>query len=125
VAGQRADVAALEEVVELERRLLDPEVRARPGAVERLLHPDFREVGASGRTWDRAEIVAALRDDPGTGAAMEEVRPTRLAEDVVLLTYTAVPPAGPRSLRSSVWVASEDGWRVRFHQGTRSSLSGS
>jgi ribonuclease HI len=109
---------ALDDVVALEQRLLDPDVRARPDEVERLLHPGFREVGASGRTWTRAEIVGALRDDPGNGAAMEDVRPTRVAEDVVLLTYTAVPPAGRRSLRSSVWVASGAGWRVIFHQGT-------
>jgi ribonuclease HI len=118
VPGRRDDVAALAQVVALERRLLDPEVRARPEEVERLLHPDFREVGASGRTWTRAAIVAALRDDPGAGAAMDDVRATRLAEDVVLLTYTAVPPAGPGSRRSSVWVASAGGWQVVFHQGT-------
>ena len=118
MSGDRDDIAVLAQIGALEQRLLDPEVRARPDEVERLLHPDFREVGASGRTWTRAALVAALRDDPGAGAAMDDVQATRVTEDVVLLTYTAVPPAGPRSRRSSVWVASAGGWRVVFHQGT-------
>jgi hypothetical protein len=110
---------ALAEVVALERRLLHPAVRARPDEVASLLHPEFREFGASGRAWTRTEIVAALRDDPGGPVGMEDVVATRPADGVVLVTYTAVPDGRPRSLRSSVWVASPPGWRMLFHQGTR------
>ena len=44
----------LADVVALELSLLDPQVRRSPERVERLLHPDFREFGASGAAWDRA-----------------------------------------------------------------------
>jgi len=38
-------------VIDLELRLLKHEVRAESGEVGRLLHPDFSELGASGRRW--------------------------------------------------------------------------
>jgi hypothetical protein len=37
--------------IDLELRLLKYEIRAEPGEVDRLLHPDFSEFGASGRRW--------------------------------------------------------------------------
>jgi hypothetical protein len=107
-----------DEVVELELRLLEPEVRADRAEVERLLHPEFREFGSAGRVWDRASMVATLAEDPGPRAQATEVKARLLAPDVVLVTYVA-ESAGRRSLRSSLWVRGEDGWRVLFHQGTR------
>ncbi|WP_089403139.1 DUF4440 domain-containing protein [Geodermatophilus saharensis] len=105
-------------VVELERLLLRPDVRADRRRVDGLLHPDFQEFGASGRVWDRETIVDALAADPTTPGAAEAFAPVRLAEDVVLLTYRV--SGGRGSLRSSVWVrAPAAGWRLRFHQGTR------
>ena len=106
----------LEQVVARELRLLDPVVRADVEAVAALLHPDFVEYGASGRVWDRDSIVAALAESPGVSGAADDLRATRLADDVVLLTYRF---DGERtSLRSSVWVRDRGEWRIRFHQGT-------
>jgi hypothetical protein len=106
-----------DEVVALELRLLEPEVRADRREVERLLHPEFREIGASGRLWDRESMVAALAEDPGTGATASEMEARVVGEGVVLVTYVA-ESAARRSRRSSVWVRGADGWRVLFHQGT-------
>jgi hypothetical protein len=103
----------LEDVVALELDLLDPEVRRSPERVEPLLHPDFREFGASGHVWDRDAIVAALAADPGTGWTATDVAARELADGVVLVTYRA---AG--SLRSSLWVSGPYGWQLLFHQGT-------
>lgn len=105
-------------VVELERLLLRADIRADGRRLEALLHPDFREFGSSGRVWDRATIVEALVADPEAPGAAEAFEPARLAEDVVLLTYRVRGDAG--SLRSSLWVRDgASGWRLRFHQGTR------
>jgi ribonuclease HI len=103
----------LAEVCSLERRLLDPAVRGRPDAVRALLHPDFAEIGASGRTWDRESIVAALADDPGGETTVAELDAALVAPGVALLTY-----ATGTSRRSSLWLRGKDGWQVRFHQGT-------
>jgi ribonuclease HI len=115
VTNDDADTAA---VVELERLLLRPDVRADRQQVEVLLHQDFQEIGASGRVWDRETILDALVGDPAAPGAAEGFAPARLAEDVVLLTYRVSGEAG--SLRSSLWVRDRaSGWRLRFHQGTR------
>lgn len=109
--------ADLDEVVDLERELLDLDVRARGDRVAALLHPDLLEHGASGRVWDRDGVVEALPSDPAVTGEAGDFSPVRLAEDVVLLTYRIT---GPReTTRGSVWVRDEvAGWRLRFHQGT-------
>lgn len=82
-----------------------------------LLHPAFVEFGASGRVWDAPSVAGLLVPGQPAGAA-QHIRALRLAQDVVLVTYTALTETG-RSLRSSVWVRQgEHGWLVRFHQGT-------
>jgi hypothetical protein len=108
-------------VIELELRLQKPEVRAEPGAVEALLHPGFSEFGASGRRWERTEMLAALAAEQPDGEepaiTATEMTGTRLADDVIHLTYLS-QRAGRRALRSSIWLRTPDGWRVYFHQGT-------
>jgi hypothetical protein len=113
----------LAEVARRERQLLDPALRADDGRAGDLLHPDFREHGASGRVWDRTAMLAAMSADPSVASPASEVEATRLSADVVLVTYRITGPAG--SLRSSVWVRDDvHGWRVRFHQGTRAPDAG-
>jgi ribonuclease HI len=110
-------VATVEEqVVLLERSLLTEEVRSDPAAVEALLHPDWSEVGRSGRRWSREEMLAAigpLRD----AATLEVVSVESVGSAAVLLVWRSV--AGTEStLRSSLWVRSGGSWRQLFHQGT-------
>jgi hypothetical protein len=122
VSADTSDVTA--EVARLERELLTPAARADPERLGRLLHPDFAEHGASGRRWTRAAIVVELQrsPDPG-GLEVRDLVATRLAPDVVLVTYLA-DRAGVRTVRSSVWVRHEGRWVVRFHQGTPVPASG-
>ena len=121
-------------VIGLELRLLQPGIRADHGAVEKLLHPGFSEFGASGRRWGRTEMIAALAAEQPAGeepvvtateqpageepvVTAAEMAGTRLADDVIHLTY-AGQRAGRRALRSSIWLRTPDGWRAYFHQGT-------
>ena len=112
------DDGELREVIRREQQLLDPATRSDGELVARLLHPDFVEYGASGRIWDRRSIIEALAADPGISSHASDVEAVRLADDVTLVTYRV---GGEReSLRSSVWVHDPGaGWRLRFHQGTR------
>ena len=108
----------LREAVRRELLLHRPAVRRDPGAVRALLHPRFREVGASGRTWDLDGIVATLAEAPGE-AAIEalDVAAEPVGPDAVLVTSRARTPSR-ESLRSSLWVREGDEWRLLFHQGT-------
>ncbi|MDT0412167.1 MULTISPECIES: DUF4440 domain-containing protein [Streptomyces] len=116
----------LAEVVARELRMLRPEVRRDPAALLRDLHPEFHEVGASGRLWDRASVAAVL--SPATAAPnssgdrpsrVTAMTATRLAPDLVHLRWDT--DDGDRTVhRASLW-RREPGpgeWLLWFHQGT-------
>ena len=104
-------------VEELERELLGPLVRGDMGRTAVLLHPDFLEIGSSGRVWTRDAMMMALEDDPGERTEIEVLAADRIGTSAVLLTYRSFARSGT-TLRSSLWVLDGDRWRLRFHQGT-------
>ncbi|MGN9757847.1 nuclear transport factor 2 family protein [Streptomyces sp. SD31] len=111
---------AVEAAIEGELRLLQPEVRSSPELLGELLHPEFREFGASGRDWDRTSIIESLLagTDPGPRpVVVSRMEGVQLAPDVVHLTFDT-EDNGRRVHRSSLWRRTGDGWRMYFHQGT-------
>jgi ribonuclease HI len=104
-------------VEELERELLGPLVRGDIGRTAVLLHPDFMEIGSSGRVWTRDAMMMALEEDPGERTDIEILGADRIGTGAVLLTYRSFARSGT-TLRSSLWVLDGDRWRLRFHQGT-------
>jgi hypothetical protein len=116
----------LDAILARERSLLTEPVRSDPEAVGRLLHPEFREFGASGRVWNADEVGAAVTAHPAVAAdgaiRVEHLEAARLADDVVLVTYDATRD-GRLTHRSSLWLRAETGWLMRFHQGTSSTAA--
>ena len=107
-------------VIGLELRLLQPQVRASAGELDRLLHPDFCEFGASGRRWDKPEMILALTGEQAGGdapATAADIAGIRLADDVVHVTYVSRRDQRD-TRRSSIWLRTGTGWRLYFHQGT-------
>jgi ribonuclease HI len=118
LAGPGAAEKSPEEIVEaLERELLGPEVRGDIGRTGVLLHPDFMEIGSSGRAWTRDAMMLALEEDPGERTELEILGADRISTGAVLLTYRSYAHSGT-TLRSSLWVLDNGRWRLRFHQGT-------
>lgn len=111
-----AGVAEQERVVELERSLLTEEVRTDPSRVAALLHPEWCEIGASGRLWSRAELLSSI-GPLAEPAELELIEAQRPAPDQVLLLWRSITD-GRSTLRSSLWVRSDTDWVQRFHQGT-------
>jgi len=111
------------EIEELERHLLTPATRASSKALDKRLTEDFIEIGASGRIYDKATILASLPEEAGdwtyhlTDFALRKISP-----DTVLATYRLVTyrnaAAERRTLRSSLWRQENGDWRMMFHQGT-------
>jgi hypothetical protein len=114
----------LSELQALEVELHHPAVRCSRERLEQLLHPDFYEVGRSGRTYDRATVIAHL--------VAQESQPvmesgafalSELAPGIAMLTYRSAfadPEHGLsyHALRASVWVNTAGVWQMRYHQGT-------
>ncbi|MCB5290967.1 Ribonuclease HI [Arthrobacter sp. SO3] len=110
--------ASPEAIVEsLERELLLPATRGDFGRTGVLLHPDFTEIGTSGRIWTRDAVMMALEETPGGPTELEMLGADRLDAHTVLLTYRSHTRSGT-ALRSSLWVHDGAQWRLRFRQGT-------
>lgn len=89
--------------------------------LERLLHPEFREITRSGIMVDRAATIASLLSEKTTSPILSSnFRLTALGEGCAILHYrTFYADGNCESLRSSCWLRSEgDQWTLVFHQGT-------
>ena len=71
----------------MERALLTDEVRADRAAVAALLHPDWQEVGRSGRLWTRDDDLDVI--GPIDPVDFEVVSVDRLGADTILLLWRA------------------------------------
>jgi hypothetical protein len=109
---------------ELEERLLRPETRRDAEALSKLLADDFREVGASGRIYDKAEILQTLPDEaPAESYVISDFIASELDIYVAMVSYRletrhAGDEAPRRTIRTSLWRLAEGGWQMFFHQGT-------
>lgn len=109
----------MHEAVELELALLTPAVRRSRKQLNDLLDSDFREIGASGRLWSRAEMLEALVADeqPGRAIDAEDFRCLEAGPELVIVTYVS-DPEGRAARRTSLWRRSDGRWRLLHHQGT-------
>lgn len=100
-----------------EMRLLDPVVRADAGELERLLAPDFTEIGKGGRVWSRDEVLDALAAEPAMTSTASAFSGLVVAAGVVLVSYETLGSSGPVR-RSTLWRETSSGWQAVFHQAT-------
>jgi ribonuclease HI len=101
-----------------ELALLEPSMRASRAAVDAFLHPNFAEIGQSGRWWTREETLVALPAEPVADAAeIMDMQAHQVAPGIVLVTYRSRRDDRV-ALRSSLWVEHNGQMRVRWHQGT-------
>jgi hypothetical protein len=117
-------VLLLEQLRALEVDLHRPETRRNVTRLDQLLHPAFIEFARSGRLYTRDEVLHEF----SAGGELEPVHAqdfalAELGPGVALLTYRSAhrSPTGTlyrHSLRSSIWVETDRGWVMRFHQGT-------
>ncbi|MFK8250541.1 nuclear transport factor 2 family protein [Ancylobacter terrae] len=107
-----------DELKVIEQQLLDPSMRADAGFVGRTLADDFREIGQSGRIYDKPAVMRELRRAPGFEGArtLADFEAREVQAGLVLVTYRI---AETGTIRSSLWRQAAAGWELLFHQGTR------
>jgi hypothetical protein len=106
--------------IEGELSLLDPLVRASAELLVRVLHPEYREIDATGRSWNRDAMIALLIGDsaPRSGPlTASRMRGVQLAAELVHLTFET-ESKGIRAHRSSLWRLTGRSWLLYFHQAT-------
>jgi hypothetical protein len=114
----------LAELTALETELHHPGATCTRARLERLLHPDFHEVGRSGTRYARQTVIDVLADrasPPNVVAYGHRIE--QLADDVALLHFASheiVADGAHRhaALRMSVWRRTAVGWQLHYHQGT-------
>ena len=97
------------------------ETRADPEWLGRVLHPDFMEVGRSGRVYDRREAIETTEYPYEYELPLDELAVDFVRDDVALVTYVSRESLHGEELpahRTSLWIHDGEGWRIRFHQGT-------
>jgi hypothetical protein len=116
--------ALLQLMCSLETRLHLPKVRASKVELENLLHADFFEIGRSGTSYRRADIIKQLVSQKGDAVIWaQDFALSMPAYSVALLVYKSAHLGADGELtmhaqRSSMWQYDELGWQLRFHQGT-------
>lgn len=114
------DGVDLEEWRAREEPLWRAETRYDVAYMDQVLHPDFAELGRSGRTYDRDAILTAAPGEIRATLPLADFHVSLLAPDVALVTYVSEAQYDELEVanRSSIWVCVDGDWRLRFHQGT-------
>ena len=109
----------VDKIVRLEKELLDPDVRGSADLAGPLIADSFVEFGRSGRVHDRAGVLSMMQASGSEApATADDFVVHELAPGVVFVTYRTSGASGEETLRSSIWVESNEGWQIFFHQGT-------
>lgn len=112
-------------LVEQEIALHQHKIRQNESEIARLIHPDFRETGVSGTSYDYAAIVKMLGAEQAWGGYLhsQDFECIPLEPSIQLLLYKSalVSESGEVSnyaKRSSIWVFTGQHWQMKYHQGT-------
>jgi hypothetical protein len=116
-------MSPVEEVRNLELSLLTEAVRKDPTRMCLLLTEEFCEFGASGRVYNKTEVIAELQAEHERRIAMKDFATQMIDSSTMLVRYRSVREGEDgvvvEALRSSIWVLREGRWQILFHQGTR------
>ena len=109
----------------LEEALSQKLIRANRNKLNDLIHEDFIEIGYSGKTYTKANILALLLNEISVESESwaQEYNFITLSTDTVLLMYKSARMHQNGQLerhakRTSIWFNNQGKWQMKFHQGT-------
>ena len=116
----------MEILIEQEITLHQVQNRTNQLVLKQLLHPDFREIGESGNSYDYNQIVSFLENEQRNGDIVQaqDFECIFLAVNTRLLLYKSAVLSSSGEYtsfakRSSIWVESNGQRRMQYHQGTK------
>lgn len=110
----------IKELQILEESLWRPETRFDFDYMNNLLADDFFEFGRSGKIYTKTESLSAPMQEIHAKLPLRDFTAHQMSNDVVLVTYISEVQYETLEVgnRSSFWLKTQDGWRLKFHQGT-------
>lgn len=107
---------------DLEEQLLNPSTRSSRSELQKLLSPEFREIGRSGQIYSYQQTIDALLNQTASeNVIASHFEILQLSETLALVTYRTQRAEAidqRHTLRSSLWRLEDEDWRMVFHQGT-------
>ena len=110
-----------EKLRELEIKVMTAAGERRAADIRGLIAEDFLEIGASGRTYTKSEVLAAIETAPLRKFQIEDFKIVASGNDWAMVSYRAgekSEQSSTASWRSTLWVQREAKWQIIFHQGT-------
>ena len=91
--------------------------------IEQLMCEDFFEIGASGREYNRADVLSTLLERYQDAKYQDQweafnFRVTKISHDTYLLNYHLLQDKTRLTQRSTIWKLFQDCWKIFYHQGT-------
>jgi len=116
----------MEMLIKLEKLLHDADIRNSALSFSELLHAEFREVGMSGITFNRQEMINdILKESPNEPLQIhsQNFETKQLAQEVCQIMYETAVKSSDNSYkrfakRSSIWIENNGKWQILYHQGT-------
>ncbi|MFJ5956542.1 DUF4440 domain-containing protein [Paenarthrobacter sp. NPDC092416] len=118
-----ADTDLREEILRNELALLSAEGRNDTAMLRQLIHPNFYEIGRTGRYWEREEVIRVLQTIPDQIKGVTFDRVVELRPGVVHVRFRTEDDIGIVH-RSSIWARDGDLWQQLYHQGTPDTQAG-
>ncbi len=117
-------IEMLQLIRSLEVSLHQNAVRRDAAQFQALLHDDFLEIGRSGQSYNKTQMVKHLTQESAHNAVWsQDFKLSMPSYSVALLTYHSAQIGADDQLtlhtvRSSLWQLADTGWQLCFHQGT-------
>ena len=114
------DNSDIQKLHELEESLWKSETRFNEEYMRTIMAKDFFEFGRSGKIYSIDESLTASYQEIGAKLPLKDFAIHEIDEKVVLITYISEVQYDEIEIgnRSSLWLKNEDGWKLKFHQGT-------
>lgn len=112
---------SIDSLKDLEEGLWRPETRHDRDWLNGVLAPDFVEYCRFGNIHERDDIIDAPAQDVEVLFPFSDFHAEMLAPDVAFVTYVnTITYQGKTQCarRSSIWIHSEKGWKLKFQQAT-------
>ena len=111
-----------DEIIDLEKKLLTKSVRKSKDKLNSLLAENFYEIGSSGRTYKKADILDRLPKSPYIEINAMEFTAVKIAKNLVQLRFKTKTASEDGthliSFRSSIWKKFDESWKLIYHQAT-------
>lgn len=112
----------LELLVNMEKSLHKSRTISSEDTINELLSGNFQEIGASGKTYNKNQIIELLKNEEPFDINATDFELRLLSSDIAQLKYKSSTSnnnnLSSTTLRSSIWKHEGKKWKMIFHQGT-------